>query len=207
MRLGLFGGSFDPVHFGHLMLAESAREQCRLDRVLFLPAAVPPHKLGQRQTPIDPRIEMLRLATGGHEAFEVSRLEADRGGVSYTVDTLRHFREADPGAGLFFLMGADMLHDLPNWREAGEICRLAIPVVVRRPGISELDFDMLATVTTPDRIEIFRSHQVEMPEIGISSTEIRRRVAAGGSIRYWTPRAVEKYIETQGLYRVANLVL
>ena len=204
MRLGLFGGSFDPVHLGHLLLAESAREQCRLDRVLFLPAAVPPHKQGQQRTPAPPRIEMLELATGGHEAFEVSRFEADRGGVSYTIDSLRHFREACPEAELFFVMGADMLHDLPNWREAAEVCRLAIPVAVRRPGAPELDFNILAGLAAPERIELFRQHQVEMPVIGISAREIRSRVAAGRSIRFWTPRAVEKYIETHGLYREAG---
>lgn len=201
MRLGLFGGSFDPIHLGHLLLAESAREQCRLDRVVFLPAAVPPHKQEQRRTPAPPRVEMLELATGGHEAFEVSRFEADRGGVNYTVDSLRHFRQVHPEAELFFLMGGDMLHDLPNWREAGEVCRLAIPVAVRRPGAPEPDFQALADLATPERIELFRQHQVEMPAIGISASEIRRRVAAGRSIRFWTPRAVERYIETHGLYR------
>lgn len=201
MRLGLFGGSFDPVHFGHLLLAESAREQCRLDRILFLPAAVPPHKQGQPAAAVRRRIEMLQLAIGGHEAFAVSDIEAQRGGISYTIDTLRYFRQDDPEADLFFLMGADMLHDLPNWREAEEVCRLAIPVVVRRPATPEPDFSVLRGVTTSDRIELFREHQVEMPQIGISSTEIRRRIAAGCSIRYWTPRAVEKFIQTHGLYR------
>jgi nicotinate-nucleotide adenylyltransferase len=201
MRLGLFGGSFDPVHLGHLLLAESAREQCRLDKVVFLPAAVPPHKQGQDRTPVGPRIEMLELATGGHEAFEVSRFEADRGGVNYTVDSLRHFRQLHPEAELFFLMGADMLHDLPNWREADEVCRLAVPTVVRRPGAPDPDFGILAELAAPDRIDLFRRHQVEMPVVGISASEIRRRVAAGRSIRFWTTRAVEKYIETQGLYR------
>ena len=96
MRLGLFGGSFDPVHYGHLLLAECCREQCRLDRVWFLPAAVPPHKQGRQLTPAAARIEMLQLAIAGHEAFGVDRYEVDRGGVSYTVDTLRHFRGGDP---------------------------------------------------------------------------------------------------------------
>ncbi len=207
MRLGLFGGTFDPIHFGHLLLAESAREQCRLDRVVFLPTAVSPHKQEQQPAPVERRIELVGLATGGHASFEVSRLEADRGGVSYTIDTLRHFRQAEPDAELFFLMGADMLEDLPNWREAEEVCRLAIPVVVCRPGTAKPDFALLSAVTTSDRIELFREHQVEMPQIGISSTEIRRRVAAGRSIRYWTPRAVEKAIETYGLYRAASLAL
>ena len=200
MRLGLFGGSFDPVHYGHLLLAECCREQCRLDRVWFLPAAVPPHKQGRQLTPAAVRIEMLQLAIAGHEAFAVDRYEVDRGGVSYTVDTLRHFRGGDPDGELFLLMGADMLHDLPQWREADKICQLAIPVVVRRPGVGELDFGCLAGLASPERIELARRHQVDMPQIGLSSTDIRRRVAEGLSIRYHSPRAVEKYIETHQLY-------
>jgi nicotinate-nucleotide adenylyltransferase len=201
MRLGLFGGSFDPVHYGHLLLAECCREQQRLDRVLFLPAAAPPHKLAHELTPAQARIEMLELAIAGHEQFAVSRYEADRGGVSYTIDTLRHFRQEDPDGELFFLLGADMLHDLPHWREAAEVCRLAVPIVVRRAGFEEPDFSCLVGLTSPARIDLFRQHQVEMPDVGLSSTEIRHRVAAGMSIRYRTPRAVEKLIETQGMYR------
>ena len=200
MRLGLFGGTFDPVHYGHLLLAECCREQCRLDEVRFLPAAVPPHKRYRELTPADARVEMLELAVAGHPAFSVSRYETDRGGVNYTVDTLTHFRGEDPDAELFFLLGADMLHDLPRWREATRVCELALPLVVCRPGAGELDFDCLGKVATAERIEQIRRHRVKMPEIGISSTEIRRRTAAGRSIRYQTPRAVEEYIRSHGLY-------
>jgi nicotinate-nucleotide adenylyltransferase len=200
MRLGLLGGSFDPVHYGHLLLAECCREQCRLDAVWYLPAAVPPHKLGRELTPVEARIEMLELAVAGHEAFSVSRYEADQGGVNYTVDTLRHLRREDPDGELFFLMGADMLHDLPTWREPGQICELAIPVVAFRPGAGEPDFDCLKGIASPERIELIRGHRVRMPAIELSSSEIRRRVAAGLSIRYRTPRAVEKYIQTHRLY-------
>ena len=200
MRLGLFGGSFNPVHVGHLLLAECCREQCRLDQVRFVPAAVPPHKQGLELAPSKARIEMLELAVGGHPSFAVSRFEADRGGVNYTVDTLAHFREQDPDGELFFLMGADMLDDLPNWRNAARVCELAVPVAVRRPGSRALDFQHLAEIAAPERVELIRSSQVEMPRMEISSTDIRRRVAAGLSIRYRTPRAVEKYIETHDLY-------
>jgi nicotinate-nucleotide adenylyltransferase len=120
--------------------------------------------------------------------------------VNYTFETLEHFAKEEPGRELFFLLGADTLRDLPNWRRPERILELALPVVVRRPGSGELDFDGLSAVASPERIEQIRGHQVEMPEIGLSSTEIRRR-AAGLSIRYRTPRAVEKYIETRGLYR------
>lgn len=201
MRLGLFGGTFDPVHYGHLLLAESCREQCRLDAVWFLPAAVPPHKRARELTPAAARIEMLELAIAGHPAFSVSRYEADRGGVNYTADTLAHFRREDPEGELFFLLGADMLHDLPNWREPARVCELATAIVVRRSGADPVDFDWLSQVLSAEAIDRIRRHQVEMPEIGISSTEIRRRAAAGRSIRYQTPRAVEKYIETHRLYR------
>jgi nicotinate-nucleotide adenylyltransferase len=201
MRLGLLGGSFDPVHYGHLLLAECCREQCRLDHVWFLPAAVPPHKKDHTLSPAKQRIEMLELAIAGQPAFSVCRYEVDRGEVNYTVDTLAHFREEDPQRELFFLMGADMLHDLPNWRQTDLVCELAVLVVVCRPGTGELDYAGLTDITSPQRIELIRRHQVEMPEIGISSSEIRRRIAAGLSIRYQTPRAVEEYIETHGLYR------
>ncbi len=117
MRLGIFGGTFDPVHYGHLLLAECCREQCRLDAVWFLPAATPPHKLGEELSPARQRIEMLELAIAGNPAFSVCRHEADCGGVNFTIDTLAHLHEEDPNRELFFLMGADMLADLPNWRE------------------------------------------------------------------------------------------
>ena len=200
MRLGLFGGTFDPVHYGHLLLAESCREQCRLSAVWFLPAAVPPHKRNRQLTPAAARIEMLELAIAGHPAFSVSRYEADRGGINYTVDTLAHFRGQDPEGELFFLLGADMLHDLPGWHEPARVCQLATAIAVRRSGTGPVDFDSLSQVVSPEAVERIRRHQVEMPEIGISSTEIRRRVGGGLSIRYLAPRAVEKYIETHGLY-------
>jgi nicotinate-nucleotide adenylyltransferase len=201
MRLGIFGGTFDPIHYGHLLLAECCREQCRLDAVWFLPAAVPPHKQGRTMSPAEARIEMIELAIAGHEGFSVCQYETDRGGVNYTVDTLSHSRAEDPQRELFFLLGADMLRDLPHWREPGRICELALPVAVRRAGQPPLDFELLHGLVPLERIEQIRRHQVEMPEIGISGTDIRRRIAAGLSIRYRTPRAVEKYIETHGMYR------
>lgn len=201
MRLGIFGGSFDPVHNGHLLLAECCREQCRLDAVWFLPAAVPPHKQDQEMTSVSQRIEMLELAVAGNPAFSVCRHETDRGGVNYTVDTLTHFINEDPSRELFFLLGADMLLDLPHWRNAARVCELAVPVVVHRPGAGPIDFDCLREIASPERIELIRRHQVEMPEIGISATDIRRRVQSGQSIRYRVPRAVEMYIGMHGLYR------
>lgn len=199
-RLGIFGGTFDPVHYGHLLLAETCREQAGLDRVLFLPAAIPPHKQRWSLSPAPSRVEMLRLAIGGHEGLGVSTLEVERGGVSYTVDTLQQIQAENPTAELFFLMGADSLAEFHTWRAPGRICELAIPVVVRRAGMAEPDLRELQPFASVQRLEQIRQVQVTMPVIELSSTDIRDRVAAHKSIRFRTPRAVEKYIETHGLY-------
>jgi nicotinate-nucleotide adenylyltransferase len=204
MRLGLFGGTFDPVHLGHLLLAEYCRERCRLDAVWFVPAAEPPHKQRPDLTPAQQRIEMLQLAIGGHEAFSVCTREVDRGGVSYTVDTLSELATEDRSRQLFFLLGGDSLADLPRWREPAQICSLALPAVVARPGSPPPDYDALAELVPAERLAEIRAHQVDIPQIGISSREIRRRVAAGLSIRYQTPRAVEMYIATAGLYAISQ---
>jgi nicotinate-nucleotide adenylyltransferase len=201
MRLGIFGGTFDPVHYGHLLLAESCREQCRLDAVWFMPAAAPPHKLGRTVSDAATRIELLQLAIGGHEAFSVSRLEVDRGGVSYTVDTLTAIHAEQPEAELYLLMGADTLEDLPNWREPTRILELATPAVVHRAGSPAPRFEAIAELISPERLAVAQQSQVEMPVLGISSTDIRERAAIGRSLRYLTPRAVEKCIEALRLYR------
>jgi nicotinate-nucleotide adenylyltransferase len=201
MRLGIFGGSFDPVHFGHLLLAECCREQGRLDQLWFMPAALSPHKREGSAASPSQRVEMLRLATGGHEEFRVSTLEIDRGGISYTVDTLEALHRDEPEVELFLLMGADSLADLPTWREPGRICELASPLVVRRAGAPEPDHAALAPFVSPDRLEALRRLRIEMPLIDLSASDLRRRAAASQSIRYRTPRAVEKYIEAQGLYK------
>jgi nicotinate-nucleotide adenylyltransferase len=201
MKLGIFGGTFDPVHYGHLLLAECCAEQCALDQVWFLPASIPPHKKDRTHTAAEHRIEMLKLATAGNERLTVCTYETDRGGVNYTVDTLTHLNGEDPSRELFFLLGGDMLADIPNWREPKKICELAVLVAVHRAGLPPLDFSCLSSVAGPERIEEFRRVQVAMPEMGISASDIRSRVAEGKSIRYQTPRAVEKYIETHGLYK------
>jgi len=203
MRLGIFGGTFDPVHYGHLLLAESCREGCRLDAVWFVPAAQAPHKRERHPTSSEDRVEMLKLAIGGHEPFSVSEIEIERGGVSYMVDTLEAIHQLHQNDELFLLMGGDSLHDLPNWREPGRICKLALPVVVRRPGDEKIDFSGLKELVSQARLDEIERNVVEMPLIDLSSRELRRRVAEGRSIRYRTPRAVEKYIETHELYRDA----
>jgi nicotinate-nucleotide adenylyltransferase len=204
MRLGILGGTFDPIHYGHLLLAETCREQLRLDQVWLLPAAVPPHKQQLELVSGPQRIEMIELAIGGHEAMAVCPYEIEQGGVNYTVDTLAHLHDADPDRELFFLMGADSLRDLPTWKEPGRICELAIPVVVARVGatvgpaeIQTLSVGTLASLGA-------RVQTVEMPRVELSSSDLRARVASGRSIRYRTPRAVEKYIESHQLYRQAD---
>ena len=201
MRIGILGGSFDPVHFGHLLLAECCREQRQLDRVWFVPAADPPHKVRQLQASGRQRAEMLELAVADHDPFQLNRLELDRGGVSYTVETLAALARWQPDMEPFLLMGADTLADLPNWYQPAEVCRLATLVVVRRAGAPEPDFGALEGVVTPRRLDELRTLQVEMPLVAFSSSEIRRRVAAGKSIRYLAPSAVVRYIGQQGLYR------
>ena len=200
MRLGLFGGTFDPIHYGHLLLAECCREQARLDQVWFMPAAVPPHKRHRPLSDAKHRTEMLRLAIGGHDAFRMSLIEIERGGISYTIDTLRQLHREHPTAELFLLLGADSLVDLPTWREPAEILELAAPVVVRRPAIT-INWAPLSPLVSTERFAQFTQHVVDMPVVDFSSTAIREAVAAGKSIRYRTPRAVEVYIRSQNLYR------
>jgi nicotinate-nucleotide adenylyltransferase len=196
MRLGLFGGTFDPIHLGHLIMAEQCREACRLDRVWFVVAGAPPHKRGDR-TPVSHRIEMARIAIAGHQGFEVSDLEASRPGPHYSVDTLEAVRQERPGDELFFLIGADSLVDLPSWRDPAGIARLATIVVVNRPGMDEVDPSFLPSFGPGTRDLLF----VTIPSIGIASKDLRQRLAERRTIRYMVPRAVESYIEAQGLYR------
>lgn len=200
MRLGLYGGTFDPVHLGHLLLAESCREQMQLDEVWFIPTGTPPHKVGVEIAPPKARREMLELALAGLPQFHVSRIEIDRPGPHYTVDTLRLIRAERPDDELFVLIGADSLHELHTWREPDEIASLARIVAVNRG----LDAGVPAGFNGRFQLASGATIQVEhatMPPIGISATDLRRRVAAERSIRFQTPRAVEQYIRAHRLYR------
>ena len=199
MRLGLFGGTFDPIHLGHLILAEQCRESCSLDRVWFVVAGEPPHKRRER-TPIAHRLEMARIAVAGHSAFAVSEIETKRPGPHYSVDTLESVRRGQPNDELFFLIGADSLNDLPNWRDPARIAQLTTIVVVNRPGIEQVDPAQFPSFGPGSR-EIV---PVTIPSIGIASTDLRRRASEGKSIRYMVSRGVEAYIEAQGLYREGN---
>ena len=200
MRLGIFGGSFDPVHYGHLLLGECCREAHQLDQVWFLPAAQPPHKRHRLRATGQQRVAMLELALAGQPEFRVCQLELRRGGVSYTVDTLAAIDREHPGAELSLLLGADMLADLLTWRQPATICQLALPTVVRRAGSPEPNLTPLARFLAQQRIDQIREQLVDMPPIGLSSTAIRARVAAGRSIRYQTPADVVHYIVAEKLY-------
>ncbi|MEY4181142.1 MAG: Nicotinate-nucleotide adenylyltransferase [Planctomycetota bacterium] len=203
MRLGIYGGSFDPVHYGHLLLAESCREECRLDEIWFMPAGSPPHKMSGRLASARDRVAMLRLATSGHPAFRVDTREVDRGGVSYTVDSLEQIRSERPSDDLFLLLGADALADFPTWRSPARIAALAVLVTVRRAGSAAADLGRVAEAIGPAAHAQLVAHQVEMPQVDFSSRDLRARLSAGKSIRYRTPRPVERYLEESSLYRLA----
>lgn len=200
MRLGLFGGTFDPIHVAHLILADICLESAKLDEIWFIPNARSPHKRDAEQSNPKHRLQMLELAISGNSAFRVCDVEVMRGGISYTVDTLRQIRGMHPDAELFFLMGGDSLADFPNWKAPDRICELATPLIVRRPSFPEPDLTILQAWLTPSQQHLVKSTRIEMPQLEISSTKLRQRVNAGQSIRYRTPRAVEKYIQTHGLY-------
>jgi nicotinate-nucleotide adenylyltransferase len=199
VRLGVLGGTFDPAHTGHLVLAEQAREQLRLDHVLWVPAGDPWRKAGEPVSAAEDRLAMVRLAIEGNDAFEVSTTELDRPGPTYTLDTLRQLRGEYAAEELVFLMGLDALWDLPNWHRPTELIRLALLGVARRgdeqPRLAELERQL------PGLEE--RVRWVEMPRLDISGTELRRRAAEGQSVRYLVPAAVADYIDEHHLYRRA----
>lgn len=197
-RLGIMGGTFDPIHYGHLVTAEQAREALDLDLVLFLPAGAPAFKLNQKVSSPEDRYAMTVLATAANEAFYTSRLEIDRGGVTYTVDTLNYLRERYPrNVKLYFITGADAILDIVSWHDAGQIAELATLIAATRPG-----YDISQA---HERIEAsgfpFDVRYIEIPALAISSTNIRQRVALGKSIRYLTSESVIGYIRKNRLYR------
>ncbi len=204
MRLGIYGGSFDPIHYGHLILAENCREQANLDQIWFLPSSIAPHKRDGATLSDRQRVELVELAISGHDAFICSDNELKRGGISYTVDTLTEVCEQHPNHELFLLMGADSLYQFETWREPEKICALAIPLVVNRPGNDKVNLDVFARYVDEERLALILDHAISSPLIEISSSDIRARVAASQTIRYLLPRAVEKYIEAQELYQVAE---
>jgi nicotinate-nucleotide adenylyltransferase len=200
MRIGIFGGSFDPIHLGHLILAEQAREQARLEEVWFIPSAIAPHKRTGPVASDRQRLEMVQLAIAGHSAFHAKDIELNRGGTSYTVDTLESLSQLHPNDEFFLLMGGDSLDQFRSWREPERICQLATPFIFFRHG-SPQSLDSLRGLVSPERFAAISSAAIVSRLIEISSTDIRQRAASGRSLRYLVPRSVEMYIENQKLYR------
>ena len=201
MRIGIFGGSFDPIHLGHLILAEQCREQANLDEVWFVPCAQQPLKQNGAHSTDRQRVEMIELALAGFISFVLCKLELERGGVSYTVDTLEQIQVSHPDAELFLLMGDDSLESLSRWKLPHRICELATPLVVNRPGSGDVDLNLLEPFMSPARFVEIQQLNLTCPRMEISSTDLRQRINTGKSIRYLVPRAVEKYVQTQNLYR------
>ena len=203
MKLAVLGGSFNPIHVGHLAMARAAREARALDRVLFVPASRPPHKRNDL-APAEDRLEMVRLAVEGEEGFVASDLEVVRPGVSYTVDTLEELRRRHPGAELFFILGEDSIPELPGWKMAPRILELARVLAVNRPGdrhsFRPEDYPGVA----PEVIERLERDRVEMVPCPVESRTIRERLHRGESIEGMVPAKVAEYIVRRGLYRTSG---
>lgn len=191
MKIGLYGGTFDPVHLGHLILAETVREQLELDEVWFIPAFQNPLKADRPITPPKSRLEMLRFAIAGNPHFRLNELEIKRKGPSYTFETLQKINQGHPDDQLFLMIGADSLSDFPKWREPETILKLAQVVAVNRGN---------ETAEVPAELDSSKIQVLQMPAIEVSSTEIRSRCSQGKSVRYLTPRAVELFISANELY-------
>lgn len=198
-RIGILGGTFDPIHVGHLMTAEAVRDEFGLDKVIFVPAAVPPHKMDQQVTEARHRYLMTVLATNSNPHFDVSSIEMDRPGPSYTIDTIYELkRQYGENTDLFFITGADAIAEIPTWDRIEELLGLCQFIAAARPGF----------LPNVDNIREYfgelgsaRIHRLETPELEISSTNIRDRVERGFSIKYIVPSAVENYIYKEGLYK------
>jgi nicotinate-nucleotide adenylyltransferase len=198
-RLGILGGTFDPVHCGHLVIAEEARVRLNLTEVRFVPAGQPPHKSGRPVSPATDRLAMLRLAIAGNTAFTLTTMEIERTGPSYTVDTLSQLaRDEGPDCALHFIVGGDALPDLLSWREPARILALCTLVVVRRPDVKPVDLRQLQA-----RLPALAEKLIVLdgPQFGVSGTEIRQRVAEELPVRYQVPEAVWAYIREHRLYQ------
>jgi nicotinate-nucleotide adenylyltransferase len=195
-RLGLLGGTFNPPHLAHLVCAQEAFVRLELDRVIWIPVFEPPHKDMEADPGVEHRIELCRLAIGADPRFEVSRIEADVPGRSFTVDTLRRLHDSRPDDELTFIVGGDMAHALPTWHEPEAVLSLATLGVAEREGVGRADIaERLAGLAGTDRIHFF-----DMPRLDISSSMVRRRIASGQPVRYLVPDAVVDYIAAEGLY-------
>ena len=197
MRTGVFGGTFDPPHIAHLILADECRHQLRLERVLWVLTQTPPHKLGQEISPLDQRLALLQAALDGESAFVLSRADIDRPAPHYAVDTLRILRAEYPGDTLVYLMGGDSLRDLPSWHAPRQFAAACDEIgVMRRPG-AQVELDEV-TRQIPELLEKLR--WVDTPLIGISASEVRRRIREGAPYRHYLPPAVAGLIASRGWY-------
>jgi len=198
MRLGVFGGTFDPVHYGHLQLAESCRQELSLNEVRIIPAGSPPHKPGREIADGHARADMVALAVSGYPEFVVDRRELRRKGPSFTVETLEELANENPDAELFLLMGTDSLDEFPDWREPERIAQLSTVVAVNRPGHPLPQAEQLAA-----RVGESLASQIRLmsrPGTDISASDLRDRIRRGDSIRFLTPRAVETFLTEHNLY-------
>ncbi len=196
--LGIMGGTFNPVHYGHLIAAECARVEFGLDKVIFVPARIPPHKDATGILDEDIRYHMVEMAVRNNTAFEVSDLELKRGGISYTIDTIDYYWKAYPGCRLFFIMGLDSLFIMDTWKEAERLAGMCRFIVVTRPGYNINDEEKMR-----DKLpSTFWDHSdfIQIPGLDISSSDIRKRRATGKPIRYMLPEEVESYIRANHLY-------
>ena len=197
-RIGIMGGTFDPIHMGHLITAEMVRADAHLDEILFIPSARPPHKDGARAASAEDRLIMTAYAVAENPHFSVSDIELRRDGPSYTVDTIAELRENLDGAELFFITGADAMNDLYRWHEPKRLLQSCQFIVATRQGAPLDELLIAEKFTAEERRHI---HVLMTPHLEISSSVIRTRIRAGLSVRYLVPRAVEEYIERRGLYR------
>ncbi|AZR73206.1 nicotinate (nicotinamide) nucleotide adenylyltransferase [Anoxybacter fermentans] len=193
--IGIMGGTFDPIHYGHLMLADCALDQFKLEQVIFVPSANPPHKFNKKITPVEMRYEMTLLATMDNPYFTVSKVEMKRPGSSYTIDTVKYFRERYPEYQIYFITGADTILEIDTWKSPNELMQIVYFIAAVRPGYSFERLEKEFYQKYRDRIFF-----LEMPEIGISSTDIRNRIKAGKTIKYQVHPAVEAYIKKYQLY-------
>lgn len=198
-RLGIMGGTFDPIHYGHLVAAESARIELDLDKVLFIPTGIPPHKIERQVTDANLRFEMVEMSIRNNQNFKVSRLEIEREGPTYTIDTLRILQELFPEQELYFITGTDALRELLTWKKPEEIIKLARIVGASRPGYDS--HDLLTKINRKYPFTKDRISQLEVPALAISSTDIRARVQNHKSIRYLLPDEVRLFIKKNNLYQ------
>lgn len=201
-RIGIFGGTFDPVHVGHLIMAEQCREAGELHQVWFIPSARPPHKQDQPLTPIVQRLEMLALAVAGMPAFRIDELEKDRPGPSFTADTLTELHRLHPKNDFALLLGSDCLPDLPFWHQPERILDLAELLIFARPGWPVLSPKELRESLHLPEFGPLRLRIIQVPLIDIASRDLRQRAAEKRSLRFLVPRAVECYIAEKKLYRI-----